>query len=158
VVSPFVLAAGYVAVWLGFALVAASLQAALMRAGLLDGGRAGWLLSGAIFVGAGAYQFSSLKQSCLTLCRSPFPFFFANWTDRRAGVFKLGLRQGLACLGCCWAMMLLMFAVGAMNAVWMAALGIVMTAEKLAIAPRIREAIGVVLIGAGLVMVVSSVV
>ena len=92
---------------------------------------AGALFSGALFVGAGLYQFSALKHACLTLCQRPFPFFFANWTTEPRGVFRLGLRQGLYCLGCCWAMMLVMFAVGAMNVVWMAALGIVMTVEKM---------------------------
>ena len=106
VVSPLVLTAGYVAVWLGFALVAASLQFALARAGLLDGGSVGRLVGGTIFLGAGLYQFSALKQACLTLCQRPFPFFFSNWTTEPSGVLRLGLRQGMLCLGCCWAMML----------------------------------------------------
>ena len=106
VVSPLVLTAGYVAVWLGFALAAASLQWALARAGLLDGGSVGRLVGGTIFLGAGLYQFSALKQACLTLCQRPFPFFFSNWTTEPSGVLRLGLRQGMLCLGCCWAMML----------------------------------------------------
>ena len=159
VVSPLVLTAGYVAVWLGFALVAASLQFALARAGLLDGGSVGRLVGGTIFLGAGLYQFSALKQACLTLCQRPFPFFFSNWTTERSGVFRLGLRQGLLCLGCCWAMMLLMFAVGAMNVVWMAALGVLMTIEKLTTTRAVQRGRRVsrfVAIGFG--MVVSSVV
>src|SRR3954470_11022364 len=77
VVSPIVLTAGYVAVWLGFALGAASLQWLLARAGLLADGSVGRLLGGALFLGAGLYQFSPLKKACLTLCQRPFPFFFA---------------------------------------------------------------------------------
>ena len=103
----------------------------LAHAGLLDGGKAGTLVGGMIFVGSGLYQFSALKQACLTKCQRPFPFFFANWTTEASGVLRLGLRQGLTCLGCCWAIMLLMFAVGAMNVVWMAALGVLMTIEKM---------------------------
>ena len=76
----------------------------------------------------------------MTQCQRPFPFFFANWTAEPRGVFRLGLRQGLYCLGCCWAMMLLMFAVGVMNVVWMAALGIVMTIEKLGTTTRFSRA------------------
>src|SRR5674536_190050 len=87
--------------------------------------------SGAIFIGAGVYQFSALKHACLTQCQSPFPFFFANWANTPRGVFRLGVKQGLYCLGCCWAMMLVMFAVGVMNVIWMAALGMVMTFEKI---------------------------
>ena len=67
---------------------------------------------------------------------SPFPFFFANWATTPRGVFRLGVRQGLYCLGCCWAMMLVMFAVGVMNVIWMAALGMVMTIEKIGTGKR----------------------
>jgi predicted metal-binding membrane protein len=159
VVSPLVLAAGYGAVWLGFAAVAALLQAALTRAALLDASlaSASSLFSGAVFLGAGLYQFSNLKHACVTLCQRPMPFFFANWSTTRAGVFRLGLTQGLYCLGCCWAMMLVMFAVGVMNVVWMAALGIVMTGEKVATTTRFSHAVGVVLLAVGVVMIAASV-
>src|SRR5262245_61781925 len=121
IVSPFVLAAGYTAVWFGFAVIATAAQIALMRAALLDPSltAASGLFSGAIFIGAGVYQFSALKHACLTQCQHPFPFFFANWKTTARGVFRLGLKQGLFCLGCCWAMMLVMFAVGVMNVIWM---------------------------------------
>src|SRR5262249_54730631 len=72
VVSPVVLIAGYVAVWLGFACVAAALQGLLMQAGLIDGGNAVPLLAGALAVGAGLYQFSAFKHACLTKCQRPF--------------------------------------------------------------------------------------
>jgi predicted metal-binding membrane protein len=156
VVSPVVLTAGYVAVWLGFAVTAAMLQFVLSRQGMLSGGTVGLAAGGALFAFAGAYQFTTLKHACLTLCQRPFPFFFSNWTDERSGVFRLGLRQGMACLGCCWAMMLLMFAFGAMNIVWMAALGVVMTIEKLYATPRFSKAIGAVFVSVGFVMIVLS--
>jgi len=158
VVSPLVLAAGYVAVWFGFAVAAALLQWLLARAGSFDSGSAGRLLGSAAFLVAGLYQFSALKQACLKLCQRPFPFFFANWTTERSGVLLLGLRQGVLCLGCCWAMMLLVFAIGAMNAVWMATLGVLMTAEKLATTERLSKVIGVAFVGAGLGMLVLLVV
>jgi predicted metal-binding membrane protein len=110
-----------------------------------------------VFLGAGLYQFSALKQACLTLCQRPFPFFFANWTTEPRGVLRLGLRQGVYCLGCCWALMLLMLAVGAMNVVWMAALGILMTLEKMTGTARLSEAIGLALLAIGFVLVVVSV-
>ena len=157
VVSPLILTAGYVAVWLGVALIAAAAQFALARAGMLDGGSVGRLVGGTIFMGAGLYQFSALKQACLTICQRPFPFFFSNWTTAASGVFRLGLRQGLVCLGCCWAMMLVMFAVGAMNVVWMAGLGVLMTIEKLTSTARFSEAVGLVFVAVGFGMVVSSV-
>jgi predicted metal-binding membrane protein len=159
VVSPFVLTAGYCAVWLGFAAAAAIAQVALTRAVLLDTAMASasGLLSGAIFIAAGFYQFSGLKHACLRQCQSPFPFFFANWETTPRGVFRLGLRQGLFCLGCCWAMMLVMFAVGVMNVIWMAALGIVMTLEKIGTGKRFSHGIGVLAIAAGVAFVVSAV-
>lgn len=151
IVSPFVLAGGYTAVWFGFAVLAALAQIVLTQATLLDSsmGSASGYFSGVIFIGAGLYQFSALKHSCLTHCQKPFPFFFANWATTPAGVFRLGLTQGVYCLGCCWAMMLVMFAVGVMNVIWMAGLGMVMTIEKMLAGRRFTHAIGVVLIVAG---------
>jgi predicted metal-binding membrane protein len=132
IVSPWVLAAGYVSVWLGFALAAAVLQGALTHAALLDPASAcpSTFLSALLFIGAGFYQFSPLKHVCLSHCQRPFPFFFANWTTRWRGIFSLGLRQGLYCLGCCWVLMLLMFAVGVMNIFWMALIGLFAIVEK----------------------------
>lgn len=159
VVSPFVLAAGYTLVWFGFAALATVAQYAATRAALIDPAMAtvSGLFSGAIFIAAGAYQFSALKLACLRQCQSPFPFFFANWATTPRGVFKLGLRQGLFCFGCCWAMMLVMFAVGVMNVIWMAALGIVMTLEKMGTGKRFTYAIGVALIAAGVWFIGASV-
>jgi predicted metal-binding membrane protein len=158
IVSPFVLAAGYTLVWLGFAAAATLAQFAFTRAALLDTGMAAasGLFSGAIFIGAGIYQFSALKHACLTQCQSPFPFFFANWATTPRGVFRLGVKQGLYCLGCCWAMMLVMFALGVMNVIWMAGLGMVMTFEKIGTGKRFTYAVGVALIVAGVVFVLSS--
>ncbi len=158
IVSPIAIAAGFSLVWLGFASAAALAQLALARAALLDSGlvSASGLLSGAIFIGAGLYQFSALKHACLRQCRQPFPFFFAHWETTVRGVVRLGVRQGLYCLGCCWAMMLVMFAVGAMNVVWMAGLAAVMTVEKLVSGNRLTYALGVALIAAGAAFVVAG--
>jgi len=158
--SPLVLSAGYGAVWLGFAAAATALQALLARAALIDHAMvaASPLFSGAIFIAAGAYQFSSLKHACVTRCQRPFPFFFANWTSETAGVFRLGLRQGIYCVGCCWAMMMVMFAVGLMNVVWMAGLGLVMTAEKLATTTRFSRAVGLALGIVGVAMIAAAVI
>jgi predicted metal-binding membrane protein len=151
VVSPLVLAAGYMMVWLGFAGIAALAQLALSHAGLLDESpaAASRLFSGVIFAGAGLYQFSSVKHACLTQCRSPFPFFFTHWATTPGGVFRLGLQQGLFCVGCCWAIMLLMLAAGVMNAIWMAGLAIVMTVEKFGTGKWFSRAVGVALIAGG---------
>lgn len=155
IVSPFVLAAGYMTVWIGFSVVAALAQIMLTQATLLDTSMtsAGGLFSGAIFIGAGLYQFSALKHACLNRCQQPFPFFFANWVTTTRGVLRLGMKQGVYCLGCCWAMMLVMFAVGVMNVVWMAALGIVMTVEKIGTGRKFTYTVGVALIGIGIAVI-----
>jgi predicted metal-binding membrane protein len=157
VVSPLVLTAGYLAVWLGFALAAALLQLGLSRlAGFDPALGVSGLFSGAVFIAAGAYQFSALKHACVTLCQRPFPFFFANWSTAPRRVFRLGLRQGLYCLGCCWAMMLVMLAVGVMNVVWMALLGVIMGVEKVTSTTRFSRAVGVVFLLVGAGFIVSS--
>ena len=158
IVSPFVLASGYVSVWLGFAAAATFVQCVFARVALLDAGLApaSGLFSGVIFIAAGIYQFSALKHACLQQCQQPFPFFFSQWSTTPRGVLKLGLSQGLYCLGCCWAMMLVMFAVGVMNVIWMAALGMVMTIEKIGTGKRFTYAVGVGLIAIGIAVVAAS--
>jgi predicted metal-binding membrane protein len=158
IVSPVLLAAGYAAVWLGFAAVAAVAQFAFTRLALIDDGMASAsaLFSGAIFIAAGVYQFSALKHACLTQCQRPFPFFFAHWQTSTRGVFRLGLEQGLYCLGCCWAMMAVMFAVGVMNVVWMAALGMVMALEKIGSGNRFTYATGAAMVAVGAAFVLGA--
>jgi predicted metal-binding membrane protein len=147
------LVTGYLAVWLGFALLATLAQWAATAALLLSPHMTvvSPVLTGALFLVAGAYQFTPLKHACLARCRSPFPVLFGRWSDRPADVLRLGLEQGALCLGCCWALMLLMFAVGLMNVVWMAVLGVLMMLEKLTTGRFLPTAIGVVLIGIGAV-------
>ena len=158
--SPLILAAGYVSIWLGAASVFAASQLLLVRLAVLDPAMAtaSPLFSGAVFIGAGLYQFSALKHACVTQCQHPFRFFFANWTADPAGVFRLGFRQGLYCLGCCWAMMLSMFAVGVMNVIWMAALGAIMGLEKVSTTTRFSRALGALFVLVGIVFIVTAVV
>jgi predicted metal-binding membrane protein len=159
VASPLMLVGGYVAVWLGFALAASVLQVLLVRAAQVDPAlpAVGGLLSGATFLAAGAHQFSALKHACLSRCQRPLPFFFANWTPRPGGVFRLGLRQGYYCVGCCWVMMLVMFAVGVMNVAWMALLGIVMAIEKVSTGLRFTRLAGAALVTIGVVVLAWSI-
>jgi predicted metal-binding membrane protein len=150
-VSPLVLAAGYLVVWIAFALVASGAEILLSRLIAPDSEMAVLAVSASLIL-AGLYQFSALKHACLTRCRRPFAFFFAQWTDRVDGVFRLGLRQGIYCLGCCWALMALMLFVGAMNLIWMAGLAAIMAAEKLTRSQMLPRVIGIVLIAAGAVI------
>jgi predicted metal-binding membrane protein len=149
VVSPLVLIAGYLSVWLVFCVAAAALQVALARFALLTPGLVAaspWLGAG-VLAAAGLYQLSAFKAACLAKCRTPMPFFLANWSDRALGVFRMGLRQGVVCLMCCWALMLVMFAAGLMNVVWMAVLTVIMLAEKVGPRPGlVTRATGAVLL------------
>lgn len=158
VVSPIVLGLGYLAVWTAFALVATLAQGALTQARLLTpaGLPASLVLAGTTLIAAGFYQFSPLKAGCLIRCRSPRVIFTESWSDRVAGVFRQGIEQGLDCLGCCWALMVVMFAVGVMNVVWIAVIGAVMVWEKLTSSFWASRVIGVVLIVWGALMIANS--
>jgi len=128
------LVTGYLLVWAGFAVLvhlgdlgihAAAGNAPLLRAW-------SWAIAAGVFAVAGLYQFSSLKYRCLDKCRSPVTFVMRHWRGgaERRQALRLGVHHGLFCLGCCWSLMLLMFAVGIGSLAWMFALAAVMAAEK----------------------------
>lgn len=125
--------AGYGLAWLGYGLIAYLLDAAIRQAdlGIVSWSRSGPLLAGSALIVAGIYQVSPLKRVCLTHCRSPLAFFARHWRQGRLGATALGVRHGAVCVGCCWALMAVMFVVGAMNLTWMALLTVLMFAEKL---------------------------
>jgi len=125
--------AGYLAVWAAFGAVAAVAQWALHANTLMTSamGHLEPLLGGCLLVVAGAFQFSSLKQACLSRCQSPITFLMTEWRDGAIGAFTMGARHGAFCTGCCWALMLLMFVGGVMNLAWMAVLALYFLAEKL---------------------------
>jgi predicted metal-binding membrane protein len=124
--------AAYFAVWTGFALAAlvtdAGLHTVADRWSWLDARPR--LIAGAVLVGAGLFQFSPLKERCLDACRSPMGFLYQHYRRGVPAAWNLGLRHGLFCLGCCWALMLVMFAVGIGSLAGMAGLTGVMTIEK----------------------------
>ncbi|MGR3676722.1 MAG: DUF2182 domain-containing protein [Paracoccaceae bacterium] len=124
------LIAGYLAIWIGFAILAAALQLVLFQAGLLSpfGDSLSAFLSAGLLGIAGLYQFSPLKEGCLSKCRQPLMFFMEHWDE---GPLKNGLRLGLICLGCCWALMLLGFVGGVMNLAFMGLATVIMALEKL---------------------------
>jgi predicted metal-binding membrane protein len=127
---------GYVLVWVGFSLLAAILQMALERVGLLTamGATSRPALGGTVLVLAGLFQLTPWKQSCLRRCRTPLGFLIAEWRDGATGALIMGVRHGAYCLGCCWLLMAVLFVVGTMHLVWMAAIAAFVLAEK--VAPR----------------------
>ena len=105
---------------------------------------------------AGLYQFTPAKHACLTRCQNPFPYFFSKWTDSPIGIFRIGVDQGLFCLGCCWALMTVMFAVGVMNLVWIAFLGALMVIEKSVPNRWVPRGIGVFLLTLGVLVLAGA--
>lgn len=158
VVSGVVLALGYLAIWVVFALVATAAQGLLTQASLMNpvGASASRVLTATTLLAAGLYQFTPLKWACLARCRAPRPFFADAWTNRVGGVFRQGIAQGLDCLGCCWALMTVMFAVGVMNVVWIVLLGAIMTIEKLVPSNAVGRIVGVVFLAWGAALLLAS--
>ncbi len=132
VVHPLILVAGYLAVWLMASAVFAALTLGLQMTdpGEQAFGPANGIIAAMLLAVAGLYQFSGLKEACLRKCRRPFSILFSRWSDRPRRIFRLGIEQGIWCLGCCWALMLVMFAVGIMNLFWMVLLGLFALLEK----------------------------
>jgi predicted metal-binding membrane protein len=151
--------AAYFAIWLAFAAVALlgdlAVHAMVERWAWLAA-HDGLVLAGALAL-AGGVQFTALKQRCLTVCRDPRAMFFGHYGRGARAAWALGVRHGLSCLGCCWAMMLVMFATGAGSLWWMAGLTAVMVAEKTTRwGPRIVGPVGVVLLFAAAVLAVGE--
>lgn len=151
-------ALGYLVVWTSFSLVAAGLQWGLQGMSLLShmlvlksDGFAGMLL-----ILAGIIQWSPLKDMCLTMCRTPVGFFTTHWRPGRSGALTMGIRHGAFCVGCCWALMALLFVFGVMNLVAIGLLTAVVAAEKLLPhGEKIAKAGGVVLIAWGAYLLVA---
>jgi predicted metal-binding membrane protein len=151
IASPFWLAAGYGAIWIGFALAASIAQWTALSAGYA--GELQGCFAGLVLMAAGAYQFTHIKHACLSKCRAPMSYFLAQWSDRPLGVLHMGLDQGLNCFGCCWALMSLCFVAGLMNILWMSFIGVIMVLEKTLPEPKpLSYGLGSGLIGAGLFM------
>jgi len=151
--------AGYLAVWLGFAAGAALAQVALANAALMtvDGRLADGWLAAAVFALAGLYQFSRLKDACLSKCRSPMAFLMAHWRPGDGAALAIGLRHGALCVGCCWALMLLGLAAGTMNLVWMGFATLLMITEKLpAPGQFVTRPLGAGLLAAALAVALNS--
>jgi predicted metal-binding membrane protein len=143
-------AGGYLAVWLAFSLLAAALSWTLARSGLISpaalGSQSRWL-SALVLAAAGAYQLSPLKDACLGQCRTPTQFLTRHWRPGVLGAVRLGALHGAYCVGCCWILMGLLFVGGVMNLAWIAALTLLIVAEKLVpTGPSVARATGLTLI------------
>jgi predicted metal-binding membrane protein len=146
-------ALGYITVWAAFSLCATLAQWALHQAALLSPtmSAASPRLAGTLLIAAGAYQLTPFKRACLTHCQTPLGFLMTHWRDGAGGAFQMGLRHGIYCLGCCWALMGVLFAVGVMNLAWVAVLTLFILLEKMGESgARVSRIGGVLLVGLGI--------
>ena len=128
-----VFAVGYFLIWLVFSVAVAALHWMFESTGFISasnfGSQSRWLSSG-VLLAAGAYQFSPVKNVCLSRCRAPVPFLSRHWRPHVLGSLRLGMLHGAYCVGCCWILMLLLFVGGVMNVAWIAALSVLFLIEK----------------------------
>jgi predicted metal-binding membrane protein len=146
---------GYLTVWGLFSLLAATLQLALLQLGAVApttiGSAARWFSAG-VLIAAGLYQLSPLKSACLSHCRNPAQFLSRHYRPGRSGAFRMGVRHGAFCVGCCWLLMALLFVGGVMNLAWIALLTLLVAAEKLLPGGRMVAIVaGTALVGWGAV-------
>lgn len=149
---------GYLSIWGMFGIAAVALQWALDRVALLSPEMAtsSVAVGAAILIGAGLWQFTPAKNACLRKCRSPIQFLTQHWRPGARGAWRMGVRHGIYCLGCCWVLMLLLFYGGVMNVYWIAGLAVFVLVEKTVSAGRwLGWLSGAVLIGWGAVLMLA---
>lgn len=146
---------GYIVIWGGFSFAATMLHAAGEWSGLINGmmASASGYLGAALLMGAGIWQFTDMKFKCLEACRSPAEFLSRIWRSGGTGALRMGVAHGIYCVGCCWALMLLLFYGGVMNLYWIVGLSVFVVLEKiLPYSPVVARLTGVALIGSGLIV------
>ena len=151
-------ASGYLASWTLYSLAATGLQWLLHVLAMLNGQMAinSSFITGCMLVVVGVYQWSPWKYNCLKHCQSPIGFIFGHWRPGAGGAFRMGLEHGFYCIGCCWLLMMLLFAVGIMNLVWVAGIAIYVLLEKLLpLSHRLSQLTGVVVIAWGVLVLVG---
>jgi predicted metal-binding membrane protein len=152
-VSTWIFVSGYLLAWTVYGLLAYGVFRAIKAA---DWGFLAWDAQGPIVAGtavavAGLYQLTPLKEVCLRHCRGPLHFILHGWRDGRIGAVRMGVEHGLFCVGCCWGLMIVLFALGVMSLVWMAVVAALIFAEKvLPYGDRLTRPIAVLLVGVGI--------
>lgn len=158
VVRSYAFTGGYLLAWAGFSLGATMLQWLLARAALLSPmmEAAHPVFAAVVLITAGIYQWTPLKQACLTQCRSPMAYLSRHWRPGKTGALRMGMKHGMFCLGCCWALMLLLFFGGVMNLLWIAGITFFVLVEKLApFGTWTARISGILLVAAGIWMGLS---
>lgn len=156
--SPFVptgyLLTGYLLVWAAFSLFATGLQWLLQQVSLLNPEMetTSKTLGGIILITAGLFQFTPLKNTCLRYCRTPYDFIMNNWKDGKHGALRMGVENGLYCLGCCWILMILLFVSGVMNLLWIFIISLFVLIEKVLPSKVVSLVAGIALVLYGIVI------
>jgi len=146
--------AGYLACWIGFALLAATVQ--LLIPLPMSMALASRTASGGLLIAAGLYQLSPVKDACLSRCRSPAEFISRHYRTGIGGAARLGLLHGAFCVGCCWLLMALLFVGGVMNLLWVAGLTLLVAVEKLLPGGKwIARIAGLAMIGWGVALLLG---
>ena len=158
-VATWIFLLGYITVWTGFSMLATLVQWYLHAKALLSSMMVSTnsLLGGFVLVVAGLFQLTPLKDRCLSYCQTPLSFLMTQWREGTWGTFVMGLRHGIFCTGCCWALMALLFVAGVMNLFWIALISIFVLLEK--IAPKyfyINRVSGLLLILWGIFMLTGK--
>ena len=146
---------GYLTIWLGFSAGATIAHWGLNQAMLLSSTMAvgSPLVAGVLFIAAGAYQLTPFKNACLEHCQTPMSFLMSHWREGSGGAFRMGLRHGLYCLGCCWALMALLFAVGVMNLIGVAVLAVFILTERVGHGSVVARVGGAAMVGFGVLLI-----
>jgi len=150
--------AGYLLIWAAFSLIATTLQWGLELLGVVTGMMAvgSKPLAGAVLILAGFYQLTALKRACLRHCQHPLVFLMHHWKPGAVGAFRMGMKHGSYCLGCCWFLMVLLFVGGIMNLIWIAGIAIYVGIEKFSAGRQwITTGMGAILIVAGILLEIA---
>jgi predicted metal-binding membrane protein len=152
-VPPWIFLGGYLAAWTAFGLAAYGIYRGARAAdpGFLAWDEQGPVVAGAAVAAAGLYQLTPLKEVCLRHCRGPLHFVLHGWREGRAGALLMGAEHGAYCVGCCWGLMLVLFALGVMSLFWMAVVAGVIFAEKvLPFGQRLTRPLALLLVALGI--------
>ncbi len=156
--APLVFTAGYLLVWTAVGLLAFALAwvGGELFGDVLAWDRAGRWIAGVTLLAAAAYELTPLKDVCLGKCRTPLGFLLGSWRDGLSGALRMGSRHGAWCVGCCWALMASLFALGVMSIVWMALVAGLIAFEKLIPSRRLATyGTASVLVALGLLLLVA---
>jgi len=155
--SPLMFASGYLFTWAGAGVLAFAIGVAItsMSGDFLAWDGAGRWVAGGTLVVAAVYELTPMKDVCLAKCRSPLGFLLGSWRDGWSGAFQMGAKNGAWCVGCCWALMASLFALGVMSIVWMAVVASLIAAEKIVPWRRVAHGTAAVLLALGVLLLVA---